>query len=223
MTVMKLTLQYFSNSTFSIVARCAETSALGVCVSSASLSVGSAVPHVEPGVGALAVQGYTSFFHGVNGLRLLQMGFSPQDALARLLENDPNREMRQISIIDIYGRKAAFTGRKNLDWKGHLIRKECVVAGNALLSSEVLEAMAEAFTLSEGEWLAERLMKALEAGQNAGGDRRGACSAALIVAEIKPIHESRPIINLRVDMHKEPVKELRRIFEAYKVWLQAIR
>jgi uncharacterized Ntn-hydrolase superfamily protein len=131
--------------------------------------------------------------------------------------------MRQISIINIHGQKAAFTGRKNLDWKGHLIQKDCIIAGNALLSSEVLEAMAEAFALSEGEWLAERLMKALEAGQNAGGDKRGAFSAALIVAERKPIHESRPIINLRVDLHGEPVKELRRIFEAYKVWLRVFR
>lgn len=221
--VMKLMLRYFLNSTFSAVARCAETIALGICVSSASLSVGSAVPHVEPGVGALAVQGYTNFFHGVNGLRLLQMGLSPRDVLERLLENDPFREIRQIAIIDAKGHKAAFTGRKNLDWRGHLIQKDCIVAGNALVSSEVLEAMAEAFALSEGEWLAERLMKALEAGQKAGGDKRGACSAALIVAERMPIHESRPIIDLRVDLHVEPVKELRRIFEAYKVWLQVTR
>ena len=206
-----------------MVARCPKTLALGVCVSSASLAVGSAVPHVESNVGALAVQGYTNFSHGVNGLRLLRRGFSPKEVLQHLLRDDPKREMRQLSIIDISGRKAAFTGRETLDWRGHLIGEDCIAAGNALTSEKVIKDMVEAFEGSRGEWLAERLMRALEAGQRAGGDWRGKCSAALVVAENRPIHESRPIINLRVDLHDEPVKELRRIFEVYKDWLQISR
>ena len=220
---MKFMLKYISNSTFSIVARCPETLALGVAVSSASLAVGSAVPHIEPNVGAIAVQGLTNFFHGINGLKLLRKGFPPQNVLESLLKEDQKREMRQISIIDVHGRKAAFTGMRTLNYRGHLIQEDCIVAGNALASYAVLEAMAEAFINSGGEWLAERLMRSLEAGQKEGGDRRGACSAALVVVEREPFHESRPIINLRVDLHKEPIKELRRIFNVYKNWLQIIR
>ncbi|MCX8171104.1 MAG: DUF1028 domain-containing protein [Candidatus Bathyarchaeota archaeon] len=212
-----------SNSTFSIVARCPETLALGVSVSSASIAVGSAVPHVEPNVGALAVQGYTNFSQGVNGLRLLRSGLPPEAVINALLERDHLKERRQISIIDSFSRKVAFTGRETLEWRGHIIGRDCVAAGNALTSGAVLEAMVEAFEKSEGEWLAERLMRALEAGQMAGGDRRGNRSAALLVAEREPIHESRPMVNLRVDLHSEPIKKLRRIFEAYKSWLRLIR
>lgn len=223
---MRLKSKCFSGdlgSTFSIVARCPETLALGISVSSASIAVGSAVPHVETNVGALAVQGYTNFFHGVEGLRLLRSGFPPEAVINALLERDQLREKRQISIIDPFGRKAAFTGRETSWWKGHIAGRDCIAAGNALTSGAVLEAMVDAFEKSEGEWLAERLMRALEAGQEAGGDRRGNLSAALLVAEREPIHESRPTIDLRVDLDSEPIKKLRRIFEAYKKWLQLIR
>ncbi|MEM2939598.1 MAG: DUF1028 domain-containing protein [Candidatus Bathyarchaeia archaeon] len=219
-------LKYSSNeetNTFSMVARCPRTLALGVCASSASLAVGSAVPHVEPNVGALAIQGYTNFFHGVNGLRHLRGGRSPKETLDILLKDDNLKEMRQISIIDAFGRKAAFTGKETLHWSGHIIYEDCIAAGNALVSNLVLENMIDAFEESEGEWLAERLMRGLEAGQKAGGDRRGIRSAVLVVAEREPIHESRPIVNLRVDLHDEPIRELRRVFEAYKRWLQIIR
>ncbi|MEM2526876.1 MAG: DUF1028 domain-containing protein [Candidatus Bathyarchaeia archaeon] len=219
---MRLRLKFCSSrrsGTFSMVARCPRTLTLGICVASASLAVGSAVPHVEAGVGAITVQGYTCFHHGVNGLRLLRRGLEPNAILESLLKRDPLREMRQISIIDISGRRAAFTGRETLEWRGHIIREDCVAAGNSLVSERVLEAMVAAFETSEDKWLAERLMEALEAGEMSGGDRRGTRSAALIVVGEKPIHESRPIIDLRVDFHSEPVKELRRIFEAYKSWL----
>jgi len=209
--------------TFSMVARCPKTLTLGVCVASASLAVGSAVPHVEPGVGAIAVQGYTCFSHGVNGLKLLKNGLKPIDVLKTLLGNDYLREMRQISIIDVFGERAAFTGRETLKWSGHIIGEDYVAAGNALASGKVLESMIEAFENSEGEWLAERLLKALEAGQETGGDWRGTRSAALVMVEREPIHEPRPKIDLRVDLHNEPVKELRRIFESYKRWMQITR
>ncbi len=205
-----------------MIARCSESLALGVSVSSASIAVGSAVPHVEPNVGAIAVQGYTNFFHGVNGLRLLRNNLPPRDVLKTLLRDDPEREMRQISIINVSGEKAVFTGRKTLEWSGHITGENYIVAGNALVSENVLKAMAEAFESSEGEWLAERLMRALEAGEKAGGDWRGIRSAAIKVAERKPIHKSRPMIDLRVDFHSKPIKELRKIFEVYKRWLQLL-
>jgi len=190
-----------------MVARCPRTLALGVCVSTALPAVGSRVPHAEAGVGAVATQAYTDVSYGVEGLKLLKKGFSPREALETMLENDPYRELRQVIIIDGHGRTAAFTGKETVEWKGHLIGEDYVAAGNMLVGGEVIEAMAQAFESSlEGD-LAERLMNALEAGQGAGGDRRGKVSAALLVVGI------RPTLDLRVDRHCEPVVELRRMFE----------
>ena len=210
-------LTYFT--TFSIVAKCAKTSALGVCVATAVPACGSVVPHVEEGVGAIATQASTEISYGIKGLQLLRIGFSPQTALEAMLKEDKARETRQVTIIDKDGRTAAFTGKKTVDWKGHLIGKNYAVAGNMLVESQVLEAMASIFESSEGD-LAERLMKTLEAGQKAGGDKRGKVSAALLVVGERRI-KTRPLLDLRVDLHQDPVKELRRIYEAYKKWSQS--
>jgi len=210
--VRQILLKKFA--TFSMVARCPKTMALGVCVSSASLAVGSRVPHAEAGVGAIATQAYTNFLYGTEGLKLLKKDFSPKRALRAVLKGDPGRELRQVIVIDKFGRTAAFTGKETLDWKGHLIGKDYVVAGNMLVGGEVIEAMAEAFEGSVGT-LAERLMKALEAGQEAGGDRRGRVSAALLV--VGEEQRGIPFLDLRVDNHQEPVRELRRIFEKYEM------
>jgi len=194
-----------------MVARCPKTLMLGVCVSTAIPAVGSRVPHVEAGVGAIATQANTNVLYGINGLKLLKRGFSPQAALKAMLKEDPNKESRQVIIIDEDGRTAAFTGKETIGWKGHLVGKDYVVAGNMLVGSRVIEAMAKTFETSEGE-LAERLMKALEAGQEAGGDKRGRMSAALLVAG-RQQRGTRPILELRVDEHHDPVGELKRILE----------
>lgn len=194
-----------------MVARCPKTLTLGVCVSTAVPAVGSRVPHVEAGVGAVATQAKTNVFYGINGLKLLKAGLSPQAALEAMLNEDQDRESRQVTIIDIEGRTAAFTGKKTIGWKGHLVGKDYVAAGNMLASSQVIGAMAQTFENSEGE-LAERLLKTLEAGQEAGGDKRGRMSAALLIASQQQIG-NRPLLNLRVDEHHDPVKELKRIFE----------
>lgn len=204
-----------------MVARCPETLALGVCVSTAVLAVGSVVPHVEAGVGAIATQAYTNIRYGRDGLKLLRMGFSPQTALESMLREDPKKEMRQVIIIDRRGRAAAFTGRATPQWTGHLTGRDYVAAGNTLIGRRVIEAMAQAFEDSEDE-LAERLMRALEAGQEAGGDRRGKVSAALLVTDKRRV-ETRPFLDLRVDEHQDPVGELRRIFYAYKKWMKKQR
>ena len=197
-----------------MVARCPRASALGVCVSTAAPAVGSRVPHVEADVGAIATQARTNVLYGIEGLKMLKAGFSPQETLKAVLKKDPDRESRQVIIIDKEGRKAAFTGKETVNWKGHLTGKDYVVAGNLLVGRRVLEAMAQAFERSE-DLLADRLMRALEAGQEAGGDRRGRVSAALLVASRK--NKGTPLIlALRVDKHKDPVTELRRIFESYK-------
>ena len=192
------------------MAKCPKTSSLGVCTSSAAPAVRSRIPHVEAEVGAIATQANTNILYGINGLKLLKKGLSPQATLETLLTQDPDRETRQVIIIDKQGRTAAFTGKETLDWKGHIIGKDYVVAGNMLVGNRVIKAMAQTFEDSEGE-LAERLMKALEAGQEAGGDKRGKTSAALVVAN-KEYNGSCSFIDFKVNRHRNPVKELRRIF-----------
>lgn len=198
--------------TFSIVARDSKTKALGVCVSTAVPAVGSVVPHVKEGVGAIATQAHTNVFYGINGLKLLKMGFSAQTALEAILREDRNKEKRQVIIIDAKGGTAAFTGKETGEWKGHLIGKDYAIAGNILVGSQVLKAMAERFESAEGN-LAQRLLEALEAGQEAGGDKRGQLSAALLVAGELWKTETRPRLDLRVDAHPEPIKELWRIYK----------
>ena len=120
-------------------------------------------------------------------------------------------------MVDANGRTAAFTGKACVDWKGHLVGENYVVAGNMLVDAQVIQAMAEAFESIGGE-LEERLLVALEAGQKAGGDKRGKRSAALLVVKRREYRGVRPFIDLRVDYHEEPLEELRRIFEAYRAW-----
>jgi uncharacterized Ntn-hydrolase superfamily protein len=204
--------------TFSMVARCPKTLALGVCVSTAIPAVGSVVPHVDLDAGAIATQGNTNIFYGVKGLKLLKMGFSPKTTLEALLREDGERETRQVIIIDRFGETAAFTGKETIEWKGHKTGENYVVAGNMLVGSQVIEAMAETFETASGN-LAERLMQALEAGQKAGGDKRGKSSAAIKVMD-KNWRGVRPFLDLRVDDHPNPVVELRRIFEKSREFFQ---
>ena len=201
-------------ATFSMAARCPKTFSLGVCTASAAPAVRSRVPHIEAEVGAIATQANTNILYGVNGLKLLKKGFSPQKALEAMLREDPHRETRQVIIIDKHGRKAAFTGKDTINWKGHLTGKDYAVAGNMLVANKVIEAMAQAFESSEGK-LAERLMKALEAGQKSGGDKRGKTSAALLVTS-KEYKITQPLIDLSVDQHPDPIQELRRIFRHFQ-------
>lgn len=200
--------------TFSIVARCPKTLALGVGVSTATPAVGSRVPYVEANVGAIATQANTNVIYGIKGLRLLKLGFSPQVSLEVMLKEDSHRETRQIIIIDRNGRTAAFTGKKTIAWTGHLVCKNFIVAGNMLVGKHVLQTMKVEFESSKGE-LAERILKALKAGDEAGGDKRGKLSAALMVAGGK---EEKPFFSLafRVDSSSNPVKDLRKIFRDYK-------
>ncbi len=193
-----------------MVARCTKTLTLGVCVSTAVPKVGDYVPHVKAGVGAIATQANTNILYGIEGLQLLQKGFSPLEALETMLDGDQEKESRQVIIIDKDGKTAAFTGNETVDWAGHLIGDYYVAAGNMLVGSRVIEAMVQAIE-SPDNWLAERLLRVLEAGQEAGGDKRGKMSAALIVASLR--REKGPILDLRVDEDPEPIRELRRIYE----------
>jgi uncharacterized Ntn-hydrolase superfamily protein len=143
-------------------------------------------------------------------LNLLEKGLSPAEVLEQLLRVDANREKRQLSIVDASGNVAAFTGKEVEPVSSHYEGKGYVVAGNLLVNQEIIRTMAEAFERTPGS-LGERLLVALETGQAIGGDRRGKVSAALLIVK----DEEYPCVDLRVDEHKQPVAELRRIFNIY--------
>ncbi|MCS7115815.1 MAG: DUF1028 domain-containing protein [Nitrososphaerota archaeon] len=190
--------------TFSILAISEHPKLIGVAVASGSTSVGIRVPHAKPGVGVVATQAYTNVAYGVEGLKLLAAGYSPAETLDKLLKEDLERQMRQVAILDFAGRKVAFTGFSVPEWRGEIMGENYIVIGNLLRGRWVLESMAAKFEGSDGS-LAWRMVGALEAGAASGGDKRGERSAALIVAD-----HFRVLVNLRVDMHKDPVRELHR-------------
>ena len=205
------------DNTFSIVARDPVTGALGAAVSTARLAVGNRVIHVEHNVGAIATQANTNPLLAKEALQRLQNGVTAKDALDAVLKADEKRDERQLSIIDAKGNVAAFTGTKPDDYKNHVIGKDFIVAGNILVGKETLEAMATAFDALKGT-LADRVMAALEAGQQAGGDRRGKISAAIVVVNQAPSSNGyAKNIDLRIDSSKDPVAELRVLYDAYKV------
>jgi uncharacterized Ntn-hydrolase superfamily protein len=174
--------------------------------------VGSLCPFVEAGVGAVATQAFVNPTFGPRGLRLLAEGLPAQQVLDVLVASDEGREHRQLHVVDRHGRTAAWTGRETVTWSGHSPRMGFSVAGNMLVGEPTIMMMAEAFEANRGIELAERLLRALEAGQEAGGDKRGRQSAALKVATT----EEYAHLDIRVDDHPDPVAELRRLFEEAK-------
>ena len=199
--------------TFSIVGRCAETGRLGVAVSTAVPAVGMLCPFARPGVGAIATQAFVNPYLGPDGLDLLAQGLTAQETLDRLVAGDPGREVRQLGVVDAQGRSAAFSGRGCTGWFGHQNGENYSTQGNILVGEETITAMAAAFAAHADEDLPERLLRALEAGQAAGGDKRGRQSAALYVVDRETAYA---YVDLRVDEHPDPVVELRRIFEVVK-------
>jgi uncharacterized Ntn-hydrolase superfamily protein len=195
--------------TFSIVARCKRTGALGVAVSTAVPAVGAMCPYVRAGVGAVSTQSWVNPYLAMNALDLLERGDSAESALKQVLEADPAAALRQLGIVDGQGRTATWTGPSCTDWAGQRTAAGVTIQGNMLLGAATLDAMLAAFIASTDEALEERLLRALEAGQAAGGDKRGRQSAALKVMR----DEAYPWLDLRVDEHADPVVELRRVFE----------
>ena len=198
--------------TFSIVARCPRTGMLGVATSSKALAAGGMVPYCRAGVGAIASQSFVNPYLGIDGLTLLEQGLTAARALEKLIEGDRGRELRQVAIVGRDGNTAAYTGDKCIPWAGQVEGGGYVCLGNILAGEEVVRAMARAFETTLIEEFPERLVQALEAGQAAGGDRRGRQSAGIMVVG----EEAYPWCDLRVDDHPNPVTELRRVFEVYK-------
>jgi uncharacterized Ntn-hydrolase superfamily protein len=201
-------------NTFSIVAFDPEKKQWGVAVASKYLAVGSAVPFAKAGVGAIATQAFVNVSYGTRGLELLAAGKSAEEVLKELTDADKGKESRQVGIIDGKGEVATFTGKKCNSWAGHKAGKNYTCQGNLLTGEEVITKMAEAFEKSEGP-LAWRMMAALEAGDQAGGDKRGKQSAAILVVRegFGPNRQGDRMIDLRVDDHKDPIPELARILQ----------
>ena len=196
-------------TTFSIAARCARTNMLGAAVSTAVPGVGALCPFVRPGVGAVCTQSWVNPYLGIDGVRLMGEGRSAMQVLDQLIAADPGRDVRQLGMVDRDGGSAAWSGKDCTQWFGHLTGRDFAVQGNMLVGEKTIQAMADAFVGSAALDLPERLVVVLEAGQAAGGDKRGRQSAALVVHD----KEEYPYLSIRVDEHRHPSAELRRIFE----------
>jgi uncharacterized Ntn-hydrolase superfamily protein len=198
--------------TFSIVARDPSNGWLGLATASKALAAGATPECVKLGVGAIASQAFANPYLAIDGLRLLEDGLPAERVVERVIESDRGRELRQLGIVDHEGRSAAYTGELCIPWAGSVLGAGYVCLGNILGGEAVVKAMATAYERSAGDPLYERLMLALEAGQEAGGDRRGRQGAGIqVLAE-----EEYALCDLRVDDHIEPIAELRRILEVFK-------
>lgn len=199
-------------NTFSLVAYDPEQKEWGVVVASKYLAVGAAVPFAKAGVGAVATQSAVNVTYGPKGLELLAQGKSAEEVVKLLTEEDRGKDYRQLGIVDAKGNVAHFTGKNCNAWAGAKSGKHYCCQGNLLTGEKVIEEMAKAFESADGP-LAWRLMAALEAGEKAGGDKRGKQSAAILVVRegAGPNGKGDRYLDFRVDDHKDPVTELARI------------
>lgn len=206
-------------STFSIVGRDPETGELGIAVQSKFLAVGAMVCWAKAGAGAIATQANANLDYGEIGLKLLEKRYPAQKVLDALLALDDGREQRQVGIVDAQGRSAAYTGSRCHDWAGHICGENFSAQGNILVSQATVQALADTFRNSSGP-LADRLVKCLDVAQDAGGDRRGRQSAALLVVQEGASYGgyNDVKISLRVDDHPEPIKELRRLLDLHDLY-----
>lgn len=207
-------------STFSIVACDIKEQAWGVAVASKFPAVGAVVPWAIAGVGAVATQSHSNTTFGPAGLELLRSGISAEDALKQLLAEDPDRERRQVGVVDMQGRSATFTGNQCYDWAGGFTGPGFAVQGNILAGAQVVKAMVDAFKRPSPGDLADHLFRALLAGDRAGGDRRGKQSAAILVVKPKGGYAgfNDRWIDYRVDDHADPVPALGELLEMHRLY-----
>lgn len=214
----------FANSdplahTYSIVARDPATGDFGVAVQSHWFQVGTVVPWAEAGVGAVATQSFAKIDYGPRGLELMRQGKSAKEALDHLVAQDPERDVRQVAMVDAQGRAAVWTGPRCIAAAGHQTGEGYSVQANLMDKATVWPAMAKAFESAKGD-LAERMLAALEAAEAEGGDIRGRQSAALIVVKGKssgePWNDSR--VDIRVDDDPRPLAELRRLLDLHRAY-----
>ncbi len=193
--------------TWSIIAKEPATGRLGVIVASKFFAVGSMVPHIRTGVGAVASQAFVNPFYGPRGLAMMQAGSTAAEVINLLTVADEGRDNRQVHAMDTHGNVHAYTGANCVDWCGHVVRDGFSVAGNMLAGAAVIEDTAAEFAARTELPLARRLIAAMLAGERAGGDKRGKQSAALLIHD----GEDYPLYDLRVDDHADPFAELSRL------------
>ncbi len=208
----------FLFSTFSIIAVDTITNEIGIATSSKVLGVGFLVPWIDPNYGAIATQSFVNVKFGKLGLELLKLGYSVSQVFNILRASDSLIELRQVGILDIKGEGFAFTGSRNFPYAGHIVKRGYVILGNLLKSDRVLKEMEKAFLNNSDKPLAERLILAIEAGERAGGDRRGKQSAAVIVKLKNGGYEGIDdrLVDIRIDDSKEPISELKRVYDIWQ-------
>jgi len=208
---------YFFISTFSIIAIDTITKEIGIGSCSKVLGVGFLVPWIDPEYGAVATQSFVNVKLGKLGIELLKLGYSPKEIIDIFKSSDSLFELRQVGVLNINGEGYAFTGNKNFPYAGHIVSKGYVILGNLLKSENVLKDMEKAFLSNVNKPLAERIILSLEAGEKAGGDRRGKQSCAVIVklknGGFEGIDDR--LVEIRIDDSKQPIEDLKRI---YKNW-----
>lgn len=203
--------------TFSIIAFDPNNGDLGVAVQSKFLCVGNLVPWAKAKVGAIATLASINISYGPSGLRLLESGLRAKEVLKKLIRDDKEKKSRQVAVVDSQGGVDCFTGKDCFEWAGHIVGDNYSVQGNILVSEETVEAMAKAFETQSGD-LADKLLAALGAGDEEGmGDRRGKQSASLYIVREHGSYGGYTdrLIDIRVDEHVEPIKELFRVFQLY--------
>ena len=193
--------------TWSIIARDHSTGQFGIAVATKFFAVGARVPYIAAGIGAIATQALVNPYYGIDGVALLREGRAPRDIVDTLIAADGGRETRQLHLMDAKGRIAAHTGRECIDWCGHLEGSGFSIAGNMLTGAAVLDDTAKAYVVNEKLPFAQRLITAMLAGEAAGGDKRGKQSAALLIHA----EEEWPALDLRVDDHTDPLRELQQL------------
>lgn len=204
-------------STFSIVGYDPDNGDLGIAVQSKFFAVGAVVPWAEAGVGAIATQSWANTTYGPRGLELLKIGLSAKQTLDHLIKDDTGKNTRQVGIVDANGNVSNYTGEECHDWAGAISGQHFTAQGNILTGEEVVKAMGSTFEKSKGE-LADRLLDALIAGQEKGGDKRGQQSAALYVVRKNGGYSgfNDRYVDLRVDDHEKPIEELKRLLDIHK-------
>ena len=205
--------------TWSIIARDPPTGAFGIAVATRFFAVGALCPHAMSGTGALCTQALVNPMYGPHGLKLLGEGVPAAEVVQRLIAADAGAAHRQLHVIDRSGRTASHTGSACIEWCGETHAEDYSIAGNMLVGPVVLEATAQAYDRSIGRPFAERLIRALEAGEAVGGDKRGKQSAALLIHST----EDYPDLDLRVDDHVDPLAELLRLYHVSETYFTPFR
>jgi uncharacterized Ntn-hydrolase superfamily protein len=193
--------------TWSIIARDPATNNFGIAVATKFFAVGARVPYIAAGIGAIATQAMANQFYGVDGLLLLENEIAPDEVIRMLTEQDEGRDHRQVHMMDRHGVIAGYTGSDCIDWCGHLRGDSFSLAGNMLAGPRVLDDTAAAYHDNAALPFPRRLIAALQAGEAAGGDKRGKQSAALVIYG----EEEWADLDLRVDDHTDPLTELARL------------